>query len=66
MTATELGIVDERGVGFSPWRPCELLKGGCEPDDAVVLTTHAEGVLYLALALPGGGSPQAAAVRILP
>ena len=64
MTGAKFDTV-EHEVEILQWRLHERLKAGYDRDAAVVLTTHREVDLHLAIDLPRRGCPHATAVRIL-
>ena len=66
LTAAEFETLDEREVdSVLRWRLRELIGAGYDCDDALVLTTHVEVDLRLAIDLPLRGCPHATALRIL-
>ena len=66
LTAAEFETLDEREVeGVLRWRLRELIRAGYACDQALVLTTHVEIDLQLAVDLPQRGCPHATAMRIL-
>ena len=66
LTAAEFETLDEREVkGVLRWRLHEAIRAGYAYEDALVLTTHLEVDLWLAIDLPRRGCPHATAMRIL-
>ena len=66
LTAAEFETLDEREVeDVLRWRLRELINAGYTCDDALILTTHVEVDLALAIDLPRRGCPHATAMRIL-
>ena len=66
LTAAEFERLDEREVeSVLLWRLHQLIKAGYTCDDALVLTTHLEVDLRLAIDLPQRGCPYPTAMRIL-
>ena len=66
LTAAEFETLDEHEVeGVLRWRLRELIEAGYACDDALVLTTHVEIDLQLAIDLLRRGCPHATAMRIL-
>jgi hypothetical protein len=66
LTAAEFETLDEREVeDVLRWRLRELINAGYACDDALILTTHVEVDLRLAINLPRRGCPHATAMRIL-
>jgi hypothetical protein len=66
LTAAEFETLDEREVeDVLRWRLHQLVQAGYACDAALVLTTHLEVDLQLAIDLPRRGCPHETAVRIL-
>jgi hypothetical protein len=66
LTAAEFEALDEREVeGVLRWRLRELIRAGYACDDALLLATHVDVDLRVAIDLPRQGCPHATALRIL-